>query len=94
MKTYKMTRVYETYIEVEDGQELGDKIYAMELEQCNVVYEKIELQYDKMNREQLIEWLCANDPNGVYRDEDSIREGMDVLTYEQALELYLTQSEG
>jgi hypothetical protein len=47
-----------------------------------------------MNREQLIEWLCANDPNGVYRDEDSIREGMDVLTYEQALELYLTQSEG
>jgi hypothetical protein len=43
MKTYKMTRVYETYIEVEDGQELGQEIYAMELEQCNVVQERIEL---------------------------------------------------
>ena len=47
-----------------------------------------------MNREELINWLCWNDPNGVYRDEDSIREGMDVLTYEEALELYLTQSKG
>ena len=48
----------------------------------------------RMNREELIEWLCANDLNGVYRDEDSIREGMDVLTYEQAYELYLNQSKG
>jgi hypothetical protein len=47
-----------------------------------------------MNREELIEWLCTNDSNGVYRDEDSIREGMDVLSYEQALELYLKQLEG
>ena len=48
----------------------------------------------RMNREELIEWLCANDTNGVYRDEDSIREGMDVLTYEEAYELYLKQLEG
>lgn len=47
-----------------------------------------------MNREELIEWLCANDLNGVYRDEDSIREGMDVLTYEEAYELYLNQLKG
>jgi hypothetical protein len=47
-----------------------------------------------MNREQLIEWLCWNDPNGVYRDEDSIREGMDVLSFEEAYELYLNQSKG
>lgn len=47
-----------------------------------------------MNREQLIEWLCWNDPNGVYRDEDSIREGMEVLSYEEAYELYLNQSKG
>ena len=48
----------------------------------------------RMNREELIEWLCTNDPNGVYRDEDSIIEGMDVLTYEEAYELYLNQSKG
>jgi hypothetical protein len=47
-----------------------------------------------MNREELINWLCWNDPNGVYRDEDSIREGMDVLSYEEAYELYLNQSKG
>ena len=47
-----------------------------------------------MNREELINWLCANDSNGVYRDEDSTREGMDVLTYEGAYELYLKQLEG
>jgi hypothetical protein len=47
-----------------------------------------------MNREELINWLCANDPNGVYRDEDSILEGMDVLSYEEAYELYLNQSKG
>ena len=47
-----------------------------------------------MNREQLIDWLCWADPNGIYRDEDSIREGMDVLTYDEALELYLKLKEG
>lgn len=45
MKTYKITRVYETYVEVEDDEEIGDEIYAMELEQCNVVEERIELVY-------------------------------------------------
>jgi hypothetical protein len=49
MKTYKMTRIYETYIEVEDNQELGSEIYAMELEQCNVVQERIELESDTCN---------------------------------------------
>lgn len=47
-----------------------------------------------MNRIELIEWLCANDSNGVYRDEDSIREGMEILSYQEALELYLNQKEG
>lgn len=45
-------------------------------------------------RDGLIDWLCWADPNGVYRDEDSIREGMDVLTYDEALELYLKLKEG
>lgn len=55
MKTYtfKMTRVYETLIVVcaENEQdafkklnELGDKIYNIELKQCCVTEEKIELE--------------------------------------------------
>lgn len=53
MKTYtfKMTRVYETLIEinaenhadaVDKLDELGDEIYSMELEQCNVTKEEFE----------------------------------------------------
>ena len=47
-----------------------------------------------MNREQLIDWLCLADPNGIYRDEDSIGEGMDPITYEEALEIYLRLKKG
>jgi hypothetical protein len=55
MKTYKykLVRVYETLIEVEAKNELdADKklseldIYQIELEQCCIVYEKIELDDD------------------------------------------------
>lgn len=56
MKTYtfKMTRVYETLIEIDAENwkdafkkldELGDDVYSLELEQCNVTEEKIEEIY-------------------------------------------------
>ncbi len=57
-----MTRVYETYIEVEDDQELGNEIYAMELEQCNVVYEKIELQ-DEITLKDKVTGMFINQIN-------------------------------
>ena len=55
MKTYtfRMTRIYETLIEIdaenhneafEKLDELGDMIYTIELEQCCVTEEKIELE--------------------------------------------------
>ena len=55
MKTYtfKMTRVYETIIEIESeneqdaSQKLFEKdLYQIELEQCCVVHETIELEDD------------------------------------------------
>jgi hypothetical protein len=55
METYKfkMTRVYETIIEI-DAENVKDAfnklqdvdVYQLELEQCNVVHDAIELQYD------------------------------------------------
>jgi hypothetical protein len=51
--TFKMTRVYETLIVVDAENEseafkklneLGDMIYTIELEQCCVTEEKIELE--------------------------------------------------
>lgn len=35
-------------------------------------------------RQDLIAWLCWNDPNGVYRDEDSDAEGMLPITLSEA----------
>ena len=51
--TFKMTRVYETIIEI-DAENIKDAfnklqdidVYQIELEQCNVVHDAIELQYD------------------------------------------------
>jgi hypothetical protein len=50
---YKIVRVYETIIEIEAKNELdADKklseldIFQIELDQCNVLYEKIELEGD------------------------------------------------
>jgi hypothetical protein len=51
--TFKMTRVYETIIEI-DAENIKDAfnklqgmdVYQLELEQCNVVHEQIESQDD------------------------------------------------
>jgi hypothetical protein len=44
-----------------------------------------------MSREELIEWLCWNDRNGCYRDEESIGEMGTIMTYEEAYETALSQ---
>jgi hypothetical protein len=56
----------------------------------NVTIEDLQ----SFNREQLIEWLCWNDRNGIYRDEDAIGEGFDPLTLEEALEIATEQIKG
>ena len=51
--TFKMTRVYETIIEI-DAENIRDAfnklqgmdVYQLELEQCNVIHEQIESQDD------------------------------------------------
>jgi len=35
-------------------------------------------------REQVIDWLCWNDPNGCYTDEDAEAEGYEPLSLEEA----------
>lgn len=38
-------------------------------------------------REDLIAWLCANDSNGCYSDEDCTAEGWGILTVDAAWSL-------
>jgi hypothetical protein len=47
----------------------------------------------EMNRETLIEVLEWNDPNGIYNDEDSEAEGLDLITKEEAIEIIIRQFE-
>ena len=40
----------------------------------------------RYNREHILKLLQWNDPNGIWDDEDSKAEGLDVLTLEEAIE--------
>jgi hypothetical protein len=44
-----------------------------------------------MSRAHLIEWLCWNDQNGVYRDEESLAEFGEILSKEEAYWIALRQ---
>lgn len=69
--------------------------YLTEKEKLNHPYYRImELRGEELNKKlnswsriELIDWLCWNDRNGVYTDEDSLREFGDILTKERAIEI-------
>lgn len=46
---------------------------------------------DHGTREQIIAWLCWNDPNGTYTDRDSLAEGMRTIVLEEARQIMRDQ---
>jgi hypothetical protein len=61
-------------------------------------YKLMELRGDVLEAElitwsrlDLIEWLCWNDRNGVYRDKQSLQEFDNILSKEEAIEIITTQ---
>lgn len=46
-----------------------------------------------LSRTDIIEWLMWNDPNGVYSDEQSLKEFGAVMSREEGLEIMLRQAE-
>jgi hypothetical protein len=46
-----------------------------------------------MSRNDIIEWLSWNDPNGIYNDEQSLKELGNVMTKEEGMEIFLRQVE-
>ncbi len=53
--------------------------------------EALETELNSWSRLDLIEWLSWNDRNGVYKDEDSIREFDNILSKEEAIEIITRQ---
>ncbi|PWH86038.1 hypothetical protein [Brumimicrobium oceani] len=61
-------------------------------------YQLMELKDQELKNEltswsrlELIEWLSWNDRNGVYNDEDSLREFDNILKKDQAIEIITRQ---
>lgn len=51
----------------------------------------LEKELNSWSREDLIEWLSWNDRNGVYKDEDSMREFGTTVSKEEAIEIITRQ---
>jgi len=49
------------------------------------------LDLDNMTRYEMINWLCWNDPNGCYADDECDAEGIPRLTVEIAKEIIVDQ---
>lgn len=73
--------------------------YINEEEKLNHPYYKLmELRSDTLltelnswSRLDLIEWLCWNDRNGVYRDAESLQEFGNTVSKEEAIEIITRQ---
>jgi hypothetical protein len=46
-----------------------------------------------LTREDIIEWLMWNDPNGIYCDELSLKELGNIMSREEGLEIMFRQAE-
>ena len=59
-----------------------------EISEANLI-----LLVNAMSREDIIEWLSWNDPNGIYQDERSLKELGNIMTREEGLEILIRQVE-
>jgi hypothetical protein len=48
---------------------------------------------NSLTREDIMEWLIWNDPNGIYSDEQSLKELGNIMTKEESLEIMLRHVE-
>jgi hypothetical protein len=48
---------------------------------------------NSLTREDITEWLIWNDPNGIYSDEQSLKEMGNIMSREEGLEIMHRQIE-
>lgn len=53
--------------------------------------EELRVELKKWCRQDLINWLKWNDKNGIYDDKQSLAEVGVVMTYEQGVEIMISQ---
>lgn len=72
---------------IEDARKLQDPYYKL----MELRGDELELKLNSWSRRELINWLSWNDPNGVYEDEDSLREFDNILGKSEAIEIITRQ---
>lgn len=72
---------------VSEQRKLNDPYYKI----MDLRGDDLKIKLDSWTRLELIEWLCWNDSNGVYKDEDSLREFDNILEKEEAIEIITRQ---
>lgn len=55
--------------------------------------EKVETLTRNLDRLEIIEWLEWNDRNGIYNDQQSLKELGNILSKEEGIEIMLRQIE-
>jgi hypothetical protein len=55
--------------------------------------EKLIVLINAMTRKDIIKWLAWNDPNGIYQDEQSLKELGNMMTRDEGIEILLRQIE-
>lgn len=76
-----------TYLNFDDENKLKHPYYKlMELKGDN-----LQNELNTWSRLDLIEWLCWNDKNGIYKDKDSLREFGNKLSKKEAIEIITKQ---
>ena len=53
--------------------------------------EALEIELNSWSRLDLLEWLCWNDRNGVYKDDESLQEFGNIVSKEEAIEIITRQ---
>ncbi len=53
--------------------------------------DKLIVLSNGMSRQDIIDWLAWNDRNGIYRDEDSIKELGNIMSREEGIEIMIRQ---
>ncbi|AUC74319.1 hypothetical protein [Olleya sp. Bg11-27] len=75
------------YTSISETEKLRHPYYQiMELKN-----KELQLELNTWSRLELIDWLCWNDRNGIYRDEDSISEMDNILGRNEAIEIMSRQ---
>ncbi|MFD1016704.1 hypothetical protein [Winogradskyella rapida] len=75
------------YLSINEEEKLRHPYYKI----MDLSNDKLQVELNSWSRLDLIEWLTWNDRNGVYQDEDSLREFNNILGKEEAITIITRQ---